>query len=337
MKAVITASDFGEVPSRHRDRLHNVMAHEKVLYEGHAVAAVAATDKAVAKQALKLINVKYAVLPHVTDVEEAIKPDAPLVSENLYTAGVDPKPTRPSNIAARSEFGHGDIEAGFAEADIVIERTFKTEAAHQGYIEPHACVASFNSDGSADLWCCTQGAFSRRERHMRRTPGYRCIAPAGDGIWKSAADSVGKTVVYLEPLALALSRKAGRPVKMTMSRAEVFMATGPTASSHMRVKIGVTKDGRITAAGCGTLLPDRRICGGVCPARSDVRLCLLRIEECPGDGLRGSREPAEMCAAYRAPGAPIAAFAVESVVDEIARIDRHGPAGVPAEECRQKR
>ena len=229
VKAVITSANFGKVSPQNRNRLHNVMAHEKALYEGHAIAAVAATDKAVAKQALKLIDVDYEVLPQVTDVEDAIKPDAPLVDENLLTGGVDPKSTKPSNIAARSEFGHGDLKSGFAKADLVIERTFKTEAAHQGYIEPHACLASCNSDGSAELWCCTQGHFLVRDT---------CADLLGIDVsrLRVTASEIGggfggKTVVYLEPLALALSRKAGRPVKMTMTRAEVFRATGPTASA----------------------------------------------------------------------------------------------------------
>ena len=316
VKAIITASDFGEVPTRLRDRLHNVIAHDKALYEGHALAAVAATDKSIAKQALKLIEVEYAVLPHVIDVEEAIRPDAPLVNESLYTAGVDPKPTKPSNIAARSEFGHGDLEAGFAAADLVFERTFKTEAAHQGYIEPHACVASFNSDGSAELWCCTQGHFLVRDT---------CADLLGIDVsrLRVTASEIGggfggKTVVYLEPLALALSRKAGRPVKMTMSRAEVFMATGPTASSYMRVKIGATKDGRITAADAELYYQTGAftdmfaqlgaMCAFACYGLENVRSV--------GNEVLANRP---MCAAYRAPGAPIAAFAVESVVDEIAR------------------
>jgi CO/xanthine dehydrogenase Mo-binding subunit len=316
VKAVITASDFAEVPSRHRDRLHNVMAHGKVLYEGHAVAAVAATDKAIAKQALKLIDVEYALLPHVTDVDEAIKPDAPLVNETLRTEGIDPKPTKPSNIAARSEFGHGDVEAGFAEADLVIERTFKTEAAHQGYIEPHACVASFNSDDSAELWCCTQGHFLVRDTcaALLRIDDSRLRVTASE----IGGGFGGKTVVYLEPLALALSRKAGRPVKMTMNRAEVFTATGPTPSARMRVKIGVTKDGRITAADAELYYQTGAfaevyaqlgaMCAFACYALQNVRAVGYEVL---------ANRP--LSAAYRAPGAPISAFAVESVIDEIAR------------------
>src|SRR5712671_6869907 len=126
VKAVITREDFGDQSSEfipagemmmnYRDVVRNVMAREKALYEGHAVAAVAATSTAVARRALKLIDVQYEVLPHVIDVVDAMKPEAPLLHEDLYTAGVEPKPERPSNIAKRVEIGHGDVEAGFARA-----------------------------------------------------------------------------------------------------------------------------------------------------------------------------------------------------------------------------
>jgi CO/xanthine dehydrogenase Mo-binding subunit len=145
VKAVLTAADLPDLTNGDQgmfDMLDNCMARTKVFYDGHAVAAVAATDMETAKKALKLIKVDYEVLPHVTEVDEAVKPSAPVLHANCFTEGVEPKPKKPSNIAKVTEFGHGDVEAGFAEADFVIERNFKTEQTHQGYIEPHACVAS---------------------------------------------------------------------------------------------------------------------------------------------------------------------------------------------------
>ena len=273
VKAVITKDDFASVPDSHLPTMTNVMALDKALYEGHAVAAVAAINASVAAQALNLIAVDYEILPHVTDVDAAMAPDAPLVQEDNFTAGVDPKPDKPSNIANRSEFGHGDLEAGFAAADVVLERSFKTEAAHQGYIEPHACLATYSEDGASELWCSTQGHFPVRDT---------CAALLGISVsrLRVSASEIGggfggKTVVYLEPLALALSRKSGKPVKMVMSRSEVFRATGPTSSSTMRVKIGVTKDGRITAA--DALLntrPARLAASSACLARCPPLLAM---------------------------------------------------------------
>src|SRR5215468_7555172 len=152
LKSVITAKDFpdqanqivptGEMQVNLRDITRNVMAREKALYEGHAVAAVAAVSEAVARAALALIKVDYEVLPHVIDVAAAMKDDAPILHEDLRTDGVEPKPTRASNIAKRLDFAKGDIAAGFKRAEVVIERRYTTQAVHQGYIEPHAALAS---------------------------------------------------------------------------------------------------------------------------------------------------------------------------------------------------
>ena len=315
VKAVITEDDFPDVHRRDIPTLHNVMAHGKALYEGHAVAAVAAIDNATARKALKLIKVDYEVLPHVTDVDAALADDAPLVHENNFPSGVDPKPEKPSNIATRSEFGHGDLEAGFAEADIIIERSFKTEAAHQGYIEPHACLATYSEDGNSELWCTTQGHFLVRDT---------CAAVLGMQVsrLRVTASEIGggfggKTVIYLEPLALALSRKSGRPVKMVMSRSEVFRATGPTSSSSMNVKIGITKDGRMTA-GDALLNYQSGAFGGfiaMLGAMSAFACYSLSNVRAIGNEVLTNR-PTQ--ASYRAPGAPIINFAVESVIDELA-------------------
>src|SRR3989454_7236704 len=128
VKAIVTRDDFADQPSEfvpagemmmnYKDVVRNVMAREKALYEGHAVAAVAATSAVIARRALKLIDVKYEVLPHVIDVVEAMRPDAPLLHDDLFTVGVEPKPDQPSNVAKRIEIALGDIEAGFKKADV---------------------------------------------------------------------------------------------------------------------------------------------------------------------------------------------------------------------------
>ncbi len=172
VKAVITRADFTDVPPERahigaaphnlRDLSLNCMAKGKVLYEGHAVAAVAATSPATAEQALDLIEVDYEVLPHVMDVEAAMAPDAPLLHDNVFTAGVEPKPTKPSNITKMVRFAKGDIEAGFKEADIIIERRYTTKPVHQGYIEPHACLVSVAADGQCTIFSSSQGQFMVR-------------------------------------------------------------------------------------------------------------------------------------------------------------------------------
>ncbi|MCC7046834.1 MAG: xanthine dehydrogenase family protein molybdopterin-binding subunit [Alphaproteobacteria bacterium] len=316
VKAIVTAADFKEGKRALRDVLCNVMARGKALYDGHAVAAVAATSASVARKALKLIQVDYEILPHVTDVDEAMKPGAPLLHDDMITANVDPAPKKPSNVAARCEFGHGDPEAGFRQADVVIARSFRTEATHQGYIEPHACLASMGTDGQGELWVCTQGHYM-----VRNT----CAALLGMDVSKLRVTASeigggfgGKTTVFIEPVALALSRKAGKPVKIVMSREEVFRASGPTSSSSMDIKIGVTKAGRITGA-----LAEIRMQGGAF-AGAPVELGAMSAFACYDlEHVKAvgwdvvTNRPKQ--AAYRAPGAPMVAFAVESVLDELAR------------------
>src|SRR5438105_1559076 len=326
VKAVITAKDFPEQkfeyigPERvavnfwHVTR--NIMAREKVLYEGHAVAAVAAIDAATAEEAVSLIEVDYEVLPHVIDVDEAMKPDAPLVFEDMITRGIEPAPTKPSNISKRLEFKMGDIDAGFAEADFIVEKEFKTAAVHQAYIEPHATVARVDADGQTEIWASSQGHFvvrsltaaicGMRVGDIRVTP-----AEIGGGFG-------GKTVVYLEPVATLLSKKSGRPVKLVMNRDEVFKATGPTSGASMRVKIGVTRDGKITAAD-----GEFRFQAGAFPGSPVMNACLCAfahydIANDPSIGYDGVCNRPKS-AAYRAPGSPISAFGVESVLDMLAK------------------
>ncbi len=332
VKAVITRDDFadqssefvpaGEMMMNYKDVVRNVIAREKALYEGHAVAAVAATTAAVARHALKLIDVKYEVLPHVIDVVEAMRPGAPVLHDDLFTVGVEPRPQTPSNIAKRVEIALGDIEAGFGQADLVVEREFKTAPVHQGYIEPHAVVASVSEDGSAEVWCTTQGHFIVRA-HCARLLGLD-ISKIRVTSSEIGGGFGGKTVVYLEPVAMALSRKAKRPVKMVMSREEVFKASGPTSGATVHVKLGSTKDGKFVAAFAELKYQAGAFQGS--PVQPGV-MCAYAPYDIPNVKVIGydvvSNRP--KVAAYRAPGAPISEFAVESVIDEIAKKLRIDP------------
>ena len=325
VKAVVNRDDFleqssefipaGEMMINYRDVVRNVMAREKALYEGHPVAAVAATSAGIAKEALRLIKVDYEVLPHVIDVVEAMQPGAPLLHEEMFTAGVEPAPKTPSNVAKRLEIGHGDIAAGFKQAELVIEREFTTKPVHQGYIEPHACVASVSEDGQADVWVSTQGHWVVRA-HCARLLGWDIgkvrvtAAEIGGGFG-------GKTVVYLEPIALALSKKARRPVKMVMTREEVFKASGPTSGAHVRVKIGAKKDGRIVAAEAELKYQAGAFAGSPVQPGAMCAYAPYDIENVRVVGYDVVTNRPKV-AAYRAPGGPISEFAVESVIDEIA-------------------
>ncbi|MCS5607451.1 MAG: xanthine dehydrogenase family protein molybdopterin-binding subunit [Alphaproteobacteria bacterium] len=293
----------------------NIMARDKVMYAGHAVAAVAATSSRIAQEALALIEVDYEILPHVIDVEEAMRPDAPVLHDFLFTGGVTPKPETPSNIANHLEFKIGDLDAGFAAADITVDRTFRTKPVHQGYIEPHACLVSVAMDGQATIWSSSQGHFMVRNATAKLTG--MAVADIHAIPMEIGGGFGGKTIVYLEPLAMILARKSGSPVKMMMSREEVFRATGPTSGSYNTVKIGATKKGKITAASAVFRFQAGAFPGA--PARP-AAMCAFapyNIENVESVGIDVVMNRAKSNA-YRAPGSPIAAHAVESTLDELA-------------------
>jgi CO/xanthine dehydrogenase Mo-binding subunit len=324
IKAIVTGKDFpettaklalGEAAIDLHDIADNVIARTKVLYGGHAVAAVAATNPDAAREALSKINVVYDVLKPVLTVDQATAPNAPILHDAMVTKGVkDAK--GPTNVAARMELKRGDVEKGFAEADVVVEREYRTPTVHQGYIEPHACVARFGEDGRAVVWCSTQGPFAVRDQVAAIVgidPALVKVIPSEIG-----GGFGGKIVVYLEPLAVALSRKAQRPVKMVMSRDEVFKASGPTSGTKIRVKIGAKRDGTVTAASASLYYEAGAYRGS--PAGAGMA-CAYAPYKFPNFFIEAFDVVVNKpkVAAYRAPGSPMASFAVESTLDEIAR------------------
>lgn len=287
------------------------MAREKILYVGHPVAAVAATSQSIAAAALELIEVDYEVLPHVIDVDAAMAPDAPILHDWVKTDGID----GPTNISNVMTVKTGDVDQGFAEADLVIERAFKSAAVHQGYIEPQACIVSYKPESQSTIWSSSQGQFM--VRGLTAT-----ITGMATGDIKAIPAEIGggfggKTIIYLEPVAMVLSKKCGRPVKMQNSREEVFHSTGPAAGMSAHLKVGVTKDGLLTAvqgaynfqAGCYPGSPVGRAC--------HFSFSCYDIPNADVQGLDVvSNRP--NVAAYRGPGAPQGNYVFEAILDEIA-------------------
>ena len=326
VKAVTTAEDLPDIPSEEafvgegpmnfRDMSRNTLARDKVLYDGHAVAAVAATSAAAADAGLAAIKVEYEVLPHVIDVEDAMVEGAPILHDDMFTSGMKPKPTVPSNVAKRLAFQLGDPDAAFANADVVIERKYSTAPVHQGYIEPHACVAQYAADGQIQIYCSSQGQFMVRAycakllgvdiSEIRVTP-----LEIGGGFG-------GKTLVYLEPVAVILSRKSGRPVKMVMSREEVFRGSGPTSGGTVWVKIGAKRDGTIVAGDAVLKFQAGAFAGSPVGPGCMTAFAMYDLQDVRIIGYDVVTNRPKV-AAYRAPGAPISTFGVESAVDELAR------------------
>ena len=325
VKAVATSADLalgseklaevGEgVVTSTRYMSNNILAADKALYKGHAVAAVAASSPHVAEEALSLIDVTYEVLPAVTTAEEAMKPDAPILHDHLVAPSYGDEPPSKSNIAEHQQFKLGDAEQGFEEADLVLEREYRTRSVHQGYIEPQNGTAWWTQDGHLTVWCSSQGHFGIRDNTAKvlgLDVSSVTVVPMEIG-----GGFGGKLPTYLEPVAAVLSRKSGRPVKMTMNRAEVLEATGPTSGTYIRLKMGVTREGRLTAAQAylayeAGAYPGAPIGGAVA--------CMFGPYNIPHVLVDGydvvTNKP--KTAAYRAPGAPMGAFAVETVVDEM--------------------
>ena len=335
VRAVVTSADLPRPSGKLEDleagamqnlgfMSNNCLASEKVLYKGHAIAAVAATSPHVAEEALALIDVDYEVLPPVLDALSAMKEDASVLHErlaNLEDVNIRPGGLRSeedlgvaTNVANHFAFEVGDPEQGFMDSDIVIEREYRTSAVHQGYIEPHSATADWNPDGNLTIWCCTQGHFSARDllsKLLAIPVSQITVIPMEIGGGFGA-----KGTIYLEPVAAALSRKAGRPVKLTMSRTEVFEATGPTSGAIITAKMGVSKEGRIVAAEAKLVYEAGAFPGSPVSAGCQCMLAPYDIANVRVEGFDVVVNKSKT-AAYRAPGASAAAFAAESLIDEI--------------------
>jgi CO/xanthine dehydrogenase Mo-binding subunit len=333
--AVITSADLAQPSGRvvdlaegvlHNMRFlsNNIMASDKALYKGHAIAAVAATGPHIAEEALSLIQVEYDVLPPVRNAKEAMQDGAPLLHERLATLSTpslrtggwlnDDDPTQGSNLANQFEFRLGDVDQGFQEADVIVEQETSTSPIHQGYIEPHTGTAMWNSDGTLTIWSSSQGHFNVRDQtaylmglSVSKVKAIPMEIGGGFG---------AKTLVYVEPVAAALARKAGHPVKVTMSRTEVFEATGPTSATNIRVKLGATKDGKLVAAEAHLVYEAGAFPGSpVSPACQ----CMMSPYNIPNAWIEGYDVVVNRpkSAAYRAPGVPAAAFAMETTIDTL--------------------
>ena len=316
-----TVLDFSETRGTVRMVAENVLASKKVLYKGHAIAAVAAINAHIAEEALDLIDVQYEVLTPVLDVQEAMKEDAPLILENITTSfrierfGPGEDTGRLSNVADHLQWHRGDLEQGFKDATVIVEREFHTKMVHQGYIEPQTSTGFWGADGRVTIWTSTQGTFPIRTSTA-------AILGLPESMVKVIPMEIGggfggKQTPYLDPVVAILSKKSGSPVKITMTRREVFEGTGPTSGSYMRCKVGADADGRITAGELylayeAGAFPGSPVGGGAMSGFGPYKMDNMLVD---GYDVVVNKPKT---AAYRAPGQPQAAFCVESVMDEVA-------------------
>ncbi|MFT6434596.1 MAG: CO/xanthine dehydrogenase Mo-binding subunit [Candidatus Azotimanducaceae bacterium] len=314
--AVVTAEDFSPLnPGGIGDIARDNLAIEKVLYRGHAVAAVAAQTRAIAERACALISVKYEVLPMVMTLDDALKPGASVLHRHL---GADNGAGRyngySANVYEQAFEERGDVDIAFAAAEVIVEREFTTPTVHQGYIEPPTCLADYCDGGQSTLWSTTQGHFPLRDSVAK-------MVGCGQSDIKVIPTEVGgafggKTAVYQEAIAYMLSKKSGRPVKMCMTRAETLQCAGPGAGTKTHVRIGAMRDGTITAMQAKLIyesgaFPAAPTAGGIRSIFSGYDVPNIKIE-----GLSVVLNKAKV-RAYRGPGAPQAAFAAESVLNDL--------------------
>ena len=319
--------DLGETVAPYKWVLENVMASDKALYQGHAVAAVCATDPHIAEDALDLIEVAYEILPPVLSVHDAMAEGAPILHDGMKTVEMvarfvpgEGRGERETNIASELRFADGDVDAAFADADVIVEGEFETGAAHQGYIEPQNGTAHWNSDGTLTIWVSTQGPFAVRATvaRMLDIPLAKVkVVPMEIG-----GGFGGKLPAYMEPTAALMSKMTGRPVKMYMNREEVLIGTGPTSATYIRCKLGAKSDGTLVAAESTLAYEAGAFPGSPVGAGAN---CMLSSYDIPNVSLTAldvvTNKP--KCQAYRAPGSPQGTFAVESLMDELAeRLER---------------
>ena len=318
VKAVITSADFPEIPqgTGWGDMSRNTIAREKALFDGHPVAAVAATSEQVAKRACKLVEVEYEVLPHVIDVEDAMAEGAPILHDYMRTKGDENAPDVPTNVCEKMVSKLGDVAVGFEAADCVVEHEFDSKPMHQGYIEPQGCIADYSEDGLVEVWTCTQAPFVYRDR----LSAVLKIDAAKINVQQSELGGGfgGKTGFYAEPLAIILSKKASAPVKMTLTRAEVFRGTGPVSGTKSRIKMGCTKDGKITAAEADLYFQTGPYTGSMYFNAPNAMFTRYELENVYIEAYEVvSNRP--KVNSFRAPCVPQIVFGVEGIIDEMAK------------------
>jgi CO/xanthine dehydrogenase Mo-binding subunit len=328
--AVLTAQDFPNIVPINRQRL--LLARDRAIFVGQPVAMVLAENEVIAQDAAEQIMVEYEPLPAALTIDEAMAGDAPLVWPNgmpgesdeaaahgADVGGEDGASRKPSNITSRTHFNHGDVEAGLAEADIVIERTFTTPMVHQNPLETHATLVQIDPlTGGVSVYSGTQAPFHVRKQvadilNMPESEVRARATPLGGAFG-------GKFVLY-EPLVALAAKTVGRSVRLVLSRQEEMLASNPAPSGRIRLKIGAKQDGTFTA------LDAELAFNGGCYPSSPVGIAAVLMGSTyrfPNYELSGfevlSFKPSS--GAYRAPGTPQAMFALESMVDEIA--DRLG-------------
>ncbi|MGH7399326.1 MAG: xanthine dehydrogenase family protein molybdopterin-binding subunit [Candidatus Rokuibacteriota bacterium] len=318
VRAIISAGDVPDIRYGAAVKDEPVFAADIVRYVGQPVAAVAAVTLEAAEAALDAIEAVYEPLTPVFDLASALAPDAPLVHEAWRTYTAIPILQRDGNVCNRARIVVGDVERGWAEADRVFEHRFTTAMVHQGYTEPRAAVAAWDSSGQVTVWSNTQLPFDVQATLadiLATAPSkIRVIVPGIGGGFG------GKLRIGVEHFAVLLARRSGRPVKVMTTSEEELTAAYPRQGTVIELKTGVTRGGHLTARQ-GRIYFDTGAFAGSGPGVASVAtLVLAGPYRTPNLHLEGYAVYTNKtnCGSYRAPSGPQANFAVESQMDIIA-------------------
>src|SRR4029453_11259009 len=329
VRAVLTAADIPELKKKAPTRAHAVLAIDRVVFAGQPVAPVAADEPAIAEEALDLIDVQYEVLAVSADPLEAMKPGAPPVADagtgadtseamaHGRVGGVttEAKPAKAVNISQQSRLQRGDVTKALAESDVVIEKTYRVPMVHQGYLEPHAVLAQWDTAGNLTLWASTQGSFNTRSEVadvLELSENRIKVIPmeCGGGFG-------GKIRALCEPITAILARATGRPVRYVMTRREELQAGMPAPQVIIRLKSGGKRDGTLMALEGETILESGAFSGAVLTMGAVFTASVYQWPNFDVKGFEVLTHKASI-AAYRAPTAPQTFFAVDSHMEQIA-------------------
>ncbi|HEU5087028.1 MAG TPA: xanthine dehydrogenase family protein molybdopterin-binding subunit, partial [Roseiflexaceae bacterium] len=317
-----------------RDRVMNsrhsaVLAKDKVLFRGQPVVIVVAETETIARDAADLVEIEYEPLEAVVDMVYAASDEAPVIwPEGLPSEGEDLTAAHaavdkgneetegpPTNVHEESHHSRGDVEKALAEADVVIERVYRTPLVHQTYLEPHAAMAEPEADGGVTVYTSTQGQFSVRNEVARLLSLPRnkvTVVPMTIG------GGFGAKYGLIDPLVAATALAVGAPVRLVLTRSEDFLSTTPSPATIIELTTGAKNDGTITAIKARILMDN-----GVFPFTLGgiVSILLGGYYKCENVQIDVyevlTHKP--QGGAYRAPGAPSATFAIESNIDEMAQ------------------
>ncbi len=326
---VLTGKDLeGVRTNRSAYKDEPALCWDTVLYVGDKVAAVVAEDEDIAQRALDLIDVQYEELTPVLSAREAAQPDAPILHPDFATyVGVQDAPETPTNILVQLDRGRGDIEAGFADADVIVEETYTTPHQHQAYLEPHSVLIDVEADGTAQIWMSCQLPAANFGELVRvlELPEDKIIINSSyiGGSFGGKTDAVGVYIMY------EFAKRTGRPIKLVFDYAEELMASNPRHPSEIHIRAGVKRDGTITA-----WQADAYLAIGAYVSYAPVPNGLRGVFEmggayrCENIAMSITHTYANLvpCGFARAPGMPQGLWAGESHIDLCARAIGMDPA-----------